>query len=210
MFVGKDFVLKHIRVKHAEKVEEYKQSVQHQPLNSCTADTVLCALISYCQLSGHLNLTHMEQVAVILSLSMCLSIPVKLKLMLNWLFQMYEDLYWQNYDTMESNRIELAKQAKREALQAAEAANREEDLEMPIELQQGSGFFPGLGAKVRVLFDSLLRIMTLLHIFGGCGDVQSRIFLFKPSSCQLKATMCRLMLCMNFIVTCGHDLCSSS
>ncbi|DBB12129.1 TPA: hypothetical protein ACH3X3_006240 [Trebouxia sp. C0006] len=86
MFVGKDFVLKHIRVKHAEKVEEYKQS-------------------------------------------------------------MYEDLYWQNYDTMESNRIELAKQAKREALQAAEAANREEDLEMPIELQQGSGFFPGLGAK---------------------------------------------------------------
>ncbi len=31
MFVGKDFVLKHIRVKHAEKVEEYKQQVQHQP-----------------------------------------------------------------------------------------------------------------------------------------------------------------------------------
>lgn len=81
--------------------------------------------------------------------------------MLHWLLQMYEDLYWQNYDTMESNRIELAKQAKREALQAAEAANREEDLEMPIELQQGSGFFPGLGAKARVLFDSLLGMLTL-------------------------------------------------
>ena len=92
--------------------------------------------------------------------------------MLNWLVQMYEDLYWQNYDTMESNRIELAKQAKREALQAAEAANREEDLEMPIELQQGSGFFPGLGAKVGVLFDSLLGMLTLLHTFGGCGDVR--------------------------------------
>jgi len=129
---------------------------------------VLCALISYCQLSGHL--THVKQVAVILSQSMCLRTPVKLKLMLNWLVQMYEDLYWQNYDTMESNRIELAKQAKREALQAAEAANREEDLEMPIELQQGSGFFPGLGAKVRVLFDSLLGMLTLLHTFGGCGD----------------------------------------
>ncbi len=85
---------------------------------------------------------------------------------------MYEDLYWQNYDTMESNRIELAKQAKREALQAAEAANREEDLEMPIELQQGSGFFPGLGAKVRLLFDSLMGMSTLLQTFGGCGDVQ--------------------------------------
>lgn len=64
------------------------------------------------------------------------------------LVQLYEDLYWQNYDTMESNRIELAKQARREALQAAEAANKEEDLEMPVELQQGSGFFPGLSAKV--------------------------------------------------------------
>lgn len=62
--------------------------------------------------------------------------------------QMYEDLYWENYNTMESNRIELAKQARREALQAAEAANKEEDLEMPMELQQGSGFFPGLAAKV--------------------------------------------------------------
>lgn len=31
MFVGKDFVLKHIRVKHAEKVEEFKQQVQQQP-----------------------------------------------------------------------------------------------------------------------------------------------------------------------------------
>ena len=27
MFVGKDFVLKHIRVKHAEKVEEFKNKV---------------------------------------------------------------------------------------------------------------------------------------------------------------------------------------
>lgn len=27
MFVGKDFVLKHIRVKHGEKVEEFKQGV---------------------------------------------------------------------------------------------------------------------------------------------------------------------------------------
>lgn len=62
--------------------------------------------------------------------------------------QLYEDLYWQNYDDMESNRIELAKQAKREARLAAEAANKEEDLEMPIELQQGSGF-PGLAARVR-------------------------------------------------------------
>ena len=61
---------------------------------------------------------------------------------------MYEDLYWQNYDDMESNRIELAKQAKREARLAAEAANKEEDLEMPVELQQGSGF-PGLAARVR-------------------------------------------------------------
>ncbi len=69
---------------------------------------------------------------------------------------------------MESNRIELAKQAKREALQAAEAANREEDLEMPIELQQGSGFFPGLGAKVRILlFDSLLVMLTLLQNLGA-------------------------------------------
>lgn len=63
--------------------------------------------------------------------------------------QLYEDLYWQNYDDMESNRIELAKQAKREARLAAEAANKEEDLEMPIELQQGSGF-PGLAARVRI------------------------------------------------------------
>ena len=62
--------------------------------------------------------------------------------------QLYEDLYWENYDTMESNRIELAKQDRLEALKAAEAANKEEDLEMPVELQQGSGFFPGLGAKV--------------------------------------------------------------
>ena len=62
--------------------------------------------------------------------------------------QLYEDLYWQNYDDMESNRIELAKQAKREARLAAEAANKEEDLETPIELQQGSGF-PGLAARVR-------------------------------------------------------------
>ena len=30
MFVGKDFVLKHIRVKHAEKVDEYKNKVGHQ------------------------------------------------------------------------------------------------------------------------------------------------------------------------------------
>lgn len=29
MFVGEDFVLKHIRVKHAEKVEEYKNKVGH-------------------------------------------------------------------------------------------------------------------------------------------------------------------------------------
>ena len=29
MFVGKDFVLKHIRVKHAEKVDEYKNKVGH-------------------------------------------------------------------------------------------------------------------------------------------------------------------------------------
>lgn len=61
--------------------------------------------------------------------------------------QMNEDLYWRNYDDMESNRIELAKQAKREARLAAEAANKEEDLEMPMELQQGSGF-PGLAARV--------------------------------------------------------------
>ena len=61
---------------------------------------------------------------------------------------MYEDLYWQNYDDMESNRIELAKQAKRDARLAAEAANKEEDLDMPIELQQGSGPFPGLAARV--------------------------------------------------------------
>ena len=27
MFVGKDFVLKHIRVKHAEKVDEFKNKV---------------------------------------------------------------------------------------------------------------------------------------------------------------------------------------
>lgn len=66
-----------------------------------------------------------------------------------WCVQLYEDLYWQNYDDMESNRIELAKQAKREARLAAEAANKEEDLEMPIELQQGSGF-PGLAARVRI------------------------------------------------------------
>lgn len=63
------------------------------------------------------------------------------------MLQLYEDLYWQNYDDMESNRIELAKQAKRDARLAAEAANKEEDLEMPIELQQGSGF-PGLAARV--------------------------------------------------------------
>ena len=29
MFVGKDFVLKHIRVKHAEKVDEFKNKVGH-------------------------------------------------------------------------------------------------------------------------------------------------------------------------------------
>lgn len=29
MFVGKDFVLKHIRVKHAEKVDEFKNKVVH-------------------------------------------------------------------------------------------------------------------------------------------------------------------------------------
>ena len=28
MFVGKDFVLKHIRTKHAEKVDEYKTQVK--------------------------------------------------------------------------------------------------------------------------------------------------------------------------------------
>lgn len=45
MFVGKDFVLKHIRVKHAEKVEEYKQSVQHQPSichHLVAAQQILC------------------------------------------------------------------------------------------------------------------------------------------------------------------------
>ena len=61
--------------------------------------------------------------------------------------QLHEDLYWQNYDDMESNRIELAKAAKREARLAAEAANKEEDLGTPLELQQGSGF-PGLAARV--------------------------------------------------------------
>ncbi len=104
------------------------------------------------------------------------------------LLQLYEDLYWQNYDTMESNRIELAKQAKREALQAAEAANREEDLEMPIELQQGSGFFPGLGAKVRILlFDSLMWMLTQLQAFGGCGA----IWLVFPSFNQQHAVYSR-------------------
>jgi len=134
---------------------------------------MLCASFPHCQLSGHLIWPQVKHVAVILSHSMCLAQAVMLKLMLNWLLQLYEDLYWQNYDTMESNRIELAKQAKREALQAAEAANREEDLEMPIELQQGSGFFPGLGAKVRILlFDSLLGVLTLLQNLGAvviCG-----------------------------------------
>ena len=73
-------------------------------------------------------------------------------MILGCVMQLYEELYWQNYDTMESNRIELAKQARREALQAAEAANRaEEDLELPAELQQGSGFFPNLG-KVTVIY----------------------------------------------------------
>jgi hypothetical protein len=45
MFVGKDFVLKHIRVKHAEKVEEYKQSVQHPPSichHLVAAQQILC------------------------------------------------------------------------------------------------------------------------------------------------------------------------
>ena len=130
------------------------------PPSGCTADAMLWALFSQCQLFDHLDLIRVRHVAVIL---MCRARAVMLKLMLNWLLQLYEDLYWQNYDTMESNRIELAKQAKREALQAAEAANREEDLEMPIELQQGSGFFPGLGAKVRILLlDSLMGMLTLL------------------------------------------------
>jgi len=48
MFVGKDFVLKHIRVKHAEKVEEYKQQVQHQP-SIChqlvAAQQILCCVL---------------------------------------------------------------------------------------------------------------------------------------------------------------------
>ena len=45
-----------------------------------------------------------------------LSVPYVTRL---HVMQLYEELYWQNYDTMESNRIELAKQARREALQAA-------------------------------------------------------------------------------------------
>lgn len=75
---------------------------------------------------------------------------------------MYEDLYWQNYDDMESNRIELAKQAKRDARLAAEAANKEEDLEMPIELQQGSGPFPGLAARV-----SYIHLGQLAGVFAS-------------------------------------------
>lgn len=48
MFVGKDFVLKHIRVKHAEKVEEYKQQVQHWPSiwhHSVAAQQILCCVL---------------------------------------------------------------------------------------------------------------------------------------------------------------------
>lgn len=75
---------------------------------------------------------------------------------------MYEDLYWQNYDDMESNRIELAKQAKRDARLAAEAANKEEDLEMPIQLQQGSGF-PGLASN-RVRYSCCIDKPTGWHL----------------------------------------------
>ena len=39
MFVGKDFVLKHIRTKHGEKVEEYKQQVC---LLLCTLAVLTC------------------------------------------------------------------------------------------------------------------------------------------------------------------------
>ena len=104
------------------------------------------------------------------------------------LVQLYEDLYWQNYDTMESNRIELAKQARREALQAAEAANKEEDLEMPVELQQGSGFFPGLSAKVPWSQTVTISVKchhnaltTLLSSFCGALHVSGqrlRMFIF--------------------------------
>lgn len=41
MFVGKDFVLKHIRTKHGEKVEEYKQQVC-AGLYPCAIATLTC------------------------------------------------------------------------------------------------------------------------------------------------------------------------
>ena len=74
---------------------------------------------------------------------------------------------------MESNRIELAKQAKREARLAAEAANKEEDLEMPIELQQGSGF-PGLAARVRYPAHPYMRFLRMFaspnQVLAGIWD----------------------------------------
>lgn len=54
--------------------------------------------------------------------------------------QLYEQLYWENYDTMEQNRIELSKQARKEALQQAAEANKEPEEETPPELQHGSGY----------------------------------------------------------------------
>ena len=42
MFVGRDFVLKHIRVKHAEKVDDFKKQVSSLLLLLNTCLTSIC------------------------------------------------------------------------------------------------------------------------------------------------------------------------
>lgn len=109
---------------------------------------------------------------------------------------------------MESNRIELAKQAKREARLAAEAANKEEDLEMPIELQQGSGF-PGLAARVCHLAHTLLGLAgTWQTPASFCPH--SVIALFKHegiSSCKVMTRLDQSTTCSVAAVSNAHVIC---
>ena len=86
------------------------------------------------------------------------------------LMQLYEQLYWENYDNTEQNRIEVNKQARKEALQQAADANKDPEEELAPELQHGSGYTNLAG---RVSYNSLVS----MHTF-----VASRLLAMNPST----------------------------
>ena len=79
--------------------------------------------------------------------------------------QLYEQLYWENYDNTEQNRIEVNKQARKEALQQVADANKDPEEELAPELQHGSGYTNLAG---RVSYSALVTMHTFCCLLVSC------------------------------------------